>query len=1007
MRNFFKKYKNPIIFLGLLLLAGSYYAWNQLQISLFPEITFPKIKIIADNGEQPVSKMSITVTRPLEEAIKRAPGVTSIRSITSRGSTEISIFLDWKADVITVQQLLESRISQIRNTLPATVQLTVERMNPAILPVMGFSLDAENKDLVDLYTLAEYTIKPYLSQISGVASVYIQGGKKKEYQVELKPGRLLQYHLTPEEVSAALLKTGFYQSLGYADNYRRLYLTLTDANFSEIQDIESVPVVSSSRPAITIKDIAKVSIEEKKEYVKINANGKESVLVNILKQPDANLIQVSSEVENKIRDLKNVLPAGVTFVPFYKQSDFVDESITSIRDALLLGLLLAMIVAILFLRSWQASLTILISIPIILSATLLIMLALHYTLNIMTIGAIAAAIGLIIDDAVVIIEQIHRSREENPDQSVFQTIRHALHFLIPAMTGASLSTIVIFIPFSLMSGVAGAYFKVLAYTMIITLICSYIVTTLILPTLYGVLDGVISTKVKPVHHEKKKSWVNFFVHRPYMSIIMIGMLITTGVIVIPLLPTGFLPEMDEGSIVLDFNSPPGTSIEETDYLLKQVDSIVVSMPETESFSRRTGTQLGFFITEPSRGDYLINLKKNRKRTTEEVIADIRSKVENRLPMLTVDFGQVIGDMLGDLMSSVQPVEIKVFGQDRDILGRLADQVTAAVERVKGTADVFNGRVIAGPEIIVTPYPEKLSVYGIDPGYLQNQLNIIMQGQVAGSVQESQRMVDIRVLFPDSYKVSINKLRKMQIQLPGGDPVLLSEVAGISVREGVAEEESENLQPIIAVTSRLENRDLGSVMKDIRQSVSKNVSFPKGYGVIYGGAYAEQQQSFRDLLTILILASLLVLMVQLVLFRDIKAAFLILFCSLLGMAGSLIALYITNTPLNVGSYTGIIMIVGIIAENAIFTFQQYRSALEEHDNYGAINYAIAARLRPKLMTALGAIFALMPLALGIGAGAQLHQPLAIAVIGGLVIALPILLIIYPSILRFTSHSSQNK
>ena len=996
--NIFEHYRTPVIFAMLVLLVGGFYAFTSINSSLFPEITFPKIKIIADNGEQPVNKMMISVTRPLEDAIKMIPDLNDIRSVTSRGSCEISAFLDWKANVYTSQQLIESRINEIRNDLPATVQINVERMNPSTLPVMGYSLESNSMSLMELRLLALYTIKPYLSQVQGVSAIRVQGGKTKEYWIEPDPARLISYGLTPKDISDALSSTGFIESNGYINSYRRLYLTLTDAGLYSIADIKDIPLNTGNKGIIHIRDIGTVKVAEKIEYVKINANGHEGVLINVLKQPNANLLKVSTEVNQRIGELKNILPAGVSMKPFYVQSNFVDKSIRSIRDALLIGLLLAIIVVILFLRSVQSSLAILFIIPVTLSMTLLVMMGLGYTLNIMTIGAIAAAIGLIIDDAVIIIEQIHRSREEEPNVTVFKISRKAIRYLFPSMVGSSLNTIVIFIPFSLMSGVAGAYFKIMAYTMIITLTCSFIVTAIILPVFYIWIARIFPTRVRQVKHSEKKPWIDFFIRRPWISVVFIGLIILMGVLAIPRLQSGFLPEMDEGSIVMDYVSPPGTSISETDRMLTVVDSIVLSMPEVVSYSRRTGTQMGFFITEPNRGDYLITLSNKRKRTTDEVIADIRKRVENQLPVLQIDFGQVIGDMLGDLMSSVQPIELKVFGPDRNKLKDYANQIAGLLEKIPGTADVFNGVVIAGPNISVKPDNTSLARYGLNPADLQYQLKTATEGQILGSVVDQHQLTPVRMIYPGGPYRTADALSKLPVLLPSGLSVPLSFVSHIQVDEGVAEQDAENLQPIVAVTARLEGRDLGSVMKDVRHRINTTMSFPKGYGVRYGGAYAEQQQSFKDLMTILILACLLVFFVQMILFREVKVAIIILILAVLGIGGSVVALYITHTPLNVGSYMGIIMIVGIIAENAVFTYQRYKTAIQTHDQLGALNSALAARLRPNLMTAISAIIALMPLALGIGAGAQMHQPLAIAVIGGFIIALPLLLVVFPSLLR---------
>ena len=1014
MKSFFTAYRNPLTVIIALIIMGGIFVYTRLQTSLFPEITFPKIKIIADAGLQPVNKMMVTVTQPLENAVKQVPDLADIRSITSRGSCEISAFMNWDANVDLSQQRIESRIAQIRNSLPQDLQITVEKMNPSILPVIGYTMEtnSSSRTAIDMKQIALYTVKPFLSQVEGVAEVRIIGGKQKEYWLTLDPQKMSTLGITPDALSNALTQTNFIQSNGYLSDYRLLYLTVTDATVHSLDELKNVIVSNNGRRIVQLKDNAEVRINEGVEYTKINANGKPGLLVAVVKQPNANLISLSKQMEDKVEDLKKILPAGVTIRPYYVQADFVNDSVKSVTDSLWIGLVLAIIVAVIFLRSVKASATILITIPVTICLSLIVIYAVGYTLNIMTLGAIAAAIGLIIDDAIVVVEQIHRSHEEHPDEPSMVVVQKAIHYLLPAMIGSSLSTIVIFIPFELMTGVAGEYFKVMTNTMIITLVCSFFVSWICLPVIYLLLTRErkekLSNKTAEKPHEvKKQKWVSFFIHKPYISLMIIAALGLSIWLVLPQLETGFLPEMDEGSIVLDYNSPPGTSLEETDRMLRQVENIIGSVPEVKAYSRRTGTQMGFFITEPNTGDYLIQLKKERDRSTEDVIADIRKQVEASQPALTIDFGQVIGDMLGDLMASVQPIEIKIYGDNTNTLHELSEKVNDIVEKVEGAADVFNGIVISGPSVSVIPNNLALAQYGLTPQSLQTQLQLGLQGVQAGTILEKQQLSNIRLLFPGSYGQSIEGIRHMQVFLPSGRLMPITSLATITVNPGDAEIQRENLQSMGVVTGRLENRDLGSTMKEIKQKVSSQVVLPQGYHIEYGGAYAEQQQSFHERLMILISSSLLVFGVILFLFRDFLVALLILLIAVLGISGSYLALYLTNTALNVGSYTGLIMIVGIIGENAIFTYLQFRESIHEtNDVDDSIIYSISTRLRPKLMTALGAVIALMPLALGIGTGAELHQPLAIAVIGGFLVALPLLLIVLPSLLRMVARRRQS-
>jgi CzcA family heavy metal efflux pump len=1015
----FISHKKPISLVLAIIIIGGLFAYSKLQTSLFPEITFPKIKIIADEGLQPVNKMMVTVTKPLENAIKQVPDLQVVRSTTSRGSCEISAYMDWNADIDGSLTKIQANIDQIKNDLPADVNITVQKMNPSILPVSGYTLESHTRTPIELRQLATYTVKPFLSQVDGVSEIRVIGGKAKEYWLTLNRQKMSSLGLTPDIISTTLSTTNFVKSEGYLSDYKMLYLTVTDATINAKDQLENLVISNNRKRVVRLKDFADIAIQESIEYTRINANGHDGVLIAVIKQPNANLVSLSSDMDGKVADLQKILPKDVTIKPYYEQADFVNDSVKSVTDSLWIGLLLAIIVAIIFLRSIKASAVVLITIPVTLGLSLIVLYGIGYTLNIMTLGAIAAALGLIIDDAIVVVEQIHRTHEENPTERPLILIKTAIDYLFPAMLGSSISTIVIFIPFLLMTGVAGAYFHVLTNTMIITLICSFFVTWIGLPTVFLLLT---SPKARvhnhdEIHRVKKQGWVRWFILRPYVSILVIAGAIAVILLVPSLLETGFLPDMDEGSIVLDYTSPPGTSLDETDRMLRQVEKIITAEPEVAAYSRRTGTQMGFFITEPNTGDYLIQLKKKRGKTTEEVISDLRQKIAANQPSLRIDFGQVIADMLGDLMTSVQPIEIKIFGDNTQKLQSLSKQVAAVTTAVKGTADVFDGIVIAGPTVSIDPYYSKLAQYNITPASLQFQVQTALEGNVIGNILEREQLSPIRMVYPGNRGLNVAGIENQNIFVPSGKLVPISELASVQLKPGDAEVNRENLQAMGVVSARLEGSSLGKVMPDIQKSIAQKVSMPQGYHIEYGGDYAQQQQSFKELLIILVTASLLVFCVILFLFKQFRIAILILFIGVLGTAGSLLALFITKTPLNVGSYTGLIMIVGIIGENAIFTFLQFKQRALENLANGvdksideAVIYSISTRLRPKLMTALGAIIALMPLALGIGAGAQLHQPLAIAVIGGFLLALPLLLIVLPSGLRIlykSGHFHENR
>ena len=459
MKNYFVSYKNPVTACLFIILLGGIFVFNQFKTSLFPEITFPKIKVIADAGLQPVDKMLVTVTKPLENAIKQVPDLLTVRSITSRGTCEISAFMDWNTNIDLAQQRIESRITEINQTLPAGVQVTVEKMNPSILQVIGYSLETNSQRTpIEMKMLALFTIKPFLSQVPGVSEVRITGGKTKEYWIRLNVSKMGTLGITPDAVSAALGQTNFIKSNGYLSDYHLLYLTVTDASIHSLDQLQSVVISNNGKRIIQLKDFAEISVKEANEYTKINANGKESILIAIIKQPNANLIDLSEKMAAKVTELQKILPAGMVLKPYYVQADFVNEAVKSVTESVWIGLILAILVSVIFLRSLKASFTILITIPVTICLTLIWLFQLGYTLNIMTLGAIAAAIGLIIDDAIVVVEQIQRTHEEHPDTASGELVHKAIKYLFPAMVGSSISTIVIFIPFEWMTGVAGSLF---------------------------------------------------------------------------------------------------------------------------------------------------------------------------------------------------------------------------------------------------------------------------------------------------------------------------------------------------------------------------------------------------------------------------------------------------------------------------------------------------------------------------------------------------------------------
>lgn len=1001
----------PILFVLLAILLWGISSYTRMQTSLFPDVTFPKITIIADNGEQPVDKMMITVTKPLEIAIKRVNGITTVRSSTNRGSCTIDAYFDWNVDINLAKTQLNERINEIKNILPATLNIVVEAISQSIYPVTGFTIESDKYGQIELKNLALFNIRPQFSQIPGISNVIVRGGKTKEFIIAPVPQKLISLGLTPQDIILALGNTNFIESNGLLSDYRRLYLSLTDTRFKNIDELNEVVIKNDGHRIIRLRDIAQINLQEQQEFIRINANGHDAVLIDLVKQKGVNLVDFSKNVNARASEIQKQLPPEITMKPYYNQSVFVTNSIDSVLRSIYEGLFLAIIVVILFLRSFRASLSIILIIPVTLGLTVIVLHFVHITLNIMSLGAIAASIGLLIDDAIVIIEQLHRVHEENPGKDKNTVVRESMKLFLPAMVGSSLSTIVIFLPFVMMSGVAGSFFKELTLTMEITLICSFISTWIGLPA-FHLLFGYKSHK-KPQDNStinvnlkrQRLWWLIWFFDKPWFAIAFILFLSISSAFLINKLKTGFLPELDEGSIVLDYIAPAGTTLDASDAILREVDKVVLSHPDVETYMRRTGTNMisgismASGVIPPNYGDYLIQLKPSVNRKTEDVISELRDRATSVAPALEIEFGQRIADLLGDLIGRPQPVVIKIFGDNQARLQELALKVQDNLNSVKGVADVMNGIIYDGPSVTILPDQGKLAQYKITPADFQTQLRVYNEGLPVGQVQEGEQMLTILLRNTNFENNSIDLIKNQPVFAPDGSYKPLQNFANVELSAGDPELTREDLKSNIEVTARLDNRDIGSAISEIKRVISKNVLLPPGYYIEYGGTFQQQQASFRELLLILLTAIILVFTVLLFLFQDLRLALLIIFISVLGIGGCIWALYITGIQLNVGSYTGIIMIVGIIAENAIFTVNQFLTTFKDtKDIDKSINYAISLRIRPKLMTAIGAILALMPLALGIGVGAQMQQPLAIAVIGGFVIAMPLLLMVFPSLLR---------
>ncbi len=996
--------RRPAAVFGLLLVlcVGGVFAASRLPSSIFPSVTFPIVKVIADAGEDPAARIMPTLTRPLEEAIRRVPGVILVRSITSRGSSELTAEFAWGTNMQVALQRVQGETQRIRPDLPPGTRIDVEWMNTSIFPILGYALTSDTLTQAQLWDLAEYTLKPALLGINGVSAIQIQGGRRREFQVRLDPQALQGRGLSAADVADAIRANNDVLSAGLVEQNHELYLSLVTGRVHAVAALSNISVPVPHGPPATLADLGTVVVANEVSYVRTTANGKPAVLVNIIQQPSGNTLAIASAITQLLRTQPDLVPRGVHWVQWYDQARFVANSVGGTETAIVIGLVLAALVLLVFLRRWRPTVVAAAAIPVTVAVVGVALAAARQTINLMTLAGVAAALGLIADDAIVVVEDIERHRDLGDRDPAGTSLRE----LMPALIASSLSTVIIFAPFSTLPGVTGAFFKPLALTMAIALVVSFFIAVVAAPVAIVALERPghrgeaepIGGRIAAARSRMNRAYdraVGVFVDRGLLPVGVLLLLLAGGWLLYRSLGTDFLPAMDEGSIILDYWTPPGTSLTDTDAMLNEMERIIMSLPDVESYSRRTGTQLGFFVTEPNRGDYVINLKpRAERRPIEQVTDDLRDQIAEVEPAVHTDFGQLIEDDLGDLTGGEpQPIDIKIFGDDPELLAQKADQIAKVVAGIRGAEDVFNGITIAGPPLNVRVDPVAAARYGLTTESIHAQIEPALIGTVVDQMRIGDRMYDIRVLEPHAGPLGDVRIRAGAALLP------VKDLATISTGKAEAEIDRDNLKTYVGVTARLSGRDLGSTVAEIQRKIAQQVRLAPGMYIAYGGQYQQQEQSFRDLFYVLLGGLILVALVVLFAFGDWRASVVTALCAAAVLPGTFGALLLTGRTLNVSSYVGAIMMVGIVGENATFVINAGKLGLVEGLTAAeAWRRAARHRLRPVLMTVLATAFALAPLALALGQGAQLMQPLAIAVIGGFVFSGPIVLFLLPGLYR---------
>lgn len=1003
-----QSHRRSILFLLSLFGIGGLFSGLSLPVSLFPHVEFPRVVVSVDAGDRPAERMAVEVTFFVEQAVRAVPGVRSVRSTTSRGVADVSINFDWGQDMVAAMLQVESAINNVLGLLPPGTTFDVRRMDPTVFPILGYSLTSKTRSPVELRDLALYQIRPVLSTVPGIGRIQVQGGATAEYQVLVDPGRLDSFGLSLDDVVTVLSSANIITAVGRLEEHNKLYLILSDTQFREFEQIERTILRSGANGMVRLDDVATVSLGTVPQWIHVTADGHDAVLVQVYQQPGGNTVSIADQIKVKLGELKKRLPSDIRIANWYDQSELILSAAGSVRDGIAIGVIFAALVLWLFLRNVKVMLIAAITVPVVLAATVLLLAVLKMSFNIMTLGGMAAAVALIVDDAVVMIEQIIRRLRGGSGHYRGRVMAAAAEFTRP-LAGSSASTIIIFTPLAFLSGVTGAFFKALSLTMAASLIISFIVAWLAVPLLSLHLlrqrdadqeeGGPLTTRA----HRAYKRLMHLLLPKPWLILVIILPLLGAGWLSYRHIGSGFMPGMDEGGFIIDYVAPPGTSLTETDRLLRLVESILRTTPEVQTYSRRTGMQLGGGLTEANQGDFFVRLNPPPRRPIDEVMDDVRRRIEHSVPGLQIEMLQLMEDLIGDLTAVPQPIEIKLFSDDNELLQKLAPNVARAVSNVRGVVDVKDGIVLAGDALDIRVDREKAALEGVSPESVTRMLNGYLTGVVSTHVQQGPKMVGIRVRIPPSERAILRDLEALRLRAPDGHLFPLKRVAHITIFTGQPEITRDNLKQMIAVTGRISGRDMGSTVRDVTAVLNRPGFLPGGVYYVLGGLYEQQRIAFRGLVGVFASAVALVFVLLLFLYESFRVAIAMLLTTLLAMAAVFVGLWLTHTELNITAMMGMTMIVGIVTEVGIFYYSEYHEMEEVPASHERFILAGQNRMRPIAMTTFAAILALLPLALGIGQGAAMEQPLAIAIISGLVVQLPLVLTVLPLLLKLLGHA----
>ena len=990
-----------ILVIAALCLVAGIYSTMHTEVDVFPDLNAPTVVVMTEAEGMAPEEVERLVTFPIETAVNGATNVRRVRSSSATGFSIVNIEFDWGTDIYKARQIVSEKIAMVGADLPENVGNPTLGPQASILgELMIIGLTADTTSMQDLRTIADWTIRPRLLSTGGVAQVAVMGGDIKEYQILMDPGKMRRHGVSMDEVIYAVKEMNQNASGGTLYEYGNEYIVRGLLSTNDIDELKKAVVKTSENGLpITLDAIADVRIGPKTPVLGVASNdGKPAVLLTVTKQPNTNTLALTGRLDNALDELKANLPADVKInSQIFRQSRFIDSSIDNVKKSLIEGAIFVIIVLFIFLMNWRTTIISLISIPLSIVFSLLAIRWMGLTINTMSLGGIAIAIGSLVDDSIVDVENVfkrlrqNREKPENERESVIKVVYEASKEVRMPMLNSTLIIIASFLPLFFLSGMEGRMLKPLGITFIISLMASTLVALTVTPVLSSFLLGSQNsdkTGKEPTlvrwlkkYYEKALNWS---VGHKKSLLFGVGALLAAAVVMFFTLGGSFLPAFNEGSFTISISTVPGISLEESDRMGRTAEKLLLSIPEIKTVGRKTGrAELDehAFGVNSSEFECPFELgKKTRKQLTEEV----RQKLAV-LPGVNIEIGGPISHRIDAMLSGTKAnIAIKLFGSDLNKMYEIGQKIKTSISGVEGIADINVEQQVERPELNITPKREMLARYGISLPEFAEVVRVMMEGEVVSTVYEGNRSFDLTLKVNDDARSSIERISDLTIDTGDGKKVPLSYVADIKSSAGPNTINRENVSRKLVVSCNATGGELAKAVGAIREKIAENIELPDGYHIEYGGQFESEERASKTIALVSIFSIFIIFMLLYGEFKNISQSLVVLLNLPLALIGGVFAIFFTDGILSIPAIIGFISLFGIATRNGMLLIDRYNVlASEGHSREEAVMIGSLDRLNPILMTAITSALALLPLALGGDLpGNEIQSPMAKVILGGL-------------------------